>query len=143
MSPTPRPPYLVLREDKAFWVETRPHGETSVTLQAFQEGCFHEAYGYDAGGSLWPILTATLKGQPSPSARLFAWRRVPVQLGFGAPTPVGMPDIIARLAKVLRSDNEFCDYLPSPPIDILRRFEQALAPSDIIRMAHDYGEPAA
>lgn len=143
MSPTPRPPYLVLREGKAFWVETRPLGETTATLQAFEEGCFHEACCYDASGSLWPVLTATLKGQPSLSGRLFAWRRVPVQLGVGAPTHVGVRDIISRLANVLRSDNEFCEYLPSPPTDILRRFEEALTPSDIIRVARDYDKPAA
>jgi len=143
MSATPRPPYLVLRENKAFWVETRPHGETSVTLQALQEGCFREACGYDADGSLWPILMATLKGRPLLSARILAWRRVPVQLGFGPPSRVGVPDILSRLANVLRSDNEFCEHLSSPPIDILHRFEQALTPSDIIRVAHDYDEPAA
>ena len=137
MSATPPPPYLVLREGKAFWVETRPHGETSATLQAFEEGCFHDTCGYDAGGILWPVLAATLKGEPSLSARTFAWRRVTVQLVFGEPTPVGMPDIVSRLATVLRSDSEFCEHLSSSPVDILHRFEQALAPGEIIRVARD------
>ena len=143
MSLVPRPPYLVLRDGKAFWVEDRPHGEITATLQAFEEGCFHEAWCYDASGNLWPILTATLKVEPSLSARLLAWRRVPVQLGFGTPTPIGVQELVSRLANVLRSDNEFCEYLPSPPMEILRRFEQALTPSDIIRVARDYDKPAA
>jgi hypothetical protein len=143
MSLTPQPPYLVIREGKAFWVEERSLGETSATLQAFEEGCFHNAWCYDATGSLWPIVIATLKEPPSFLRRLLAWRRVPVQLQFGAPTHVDVPDIVARLAKVLRSDNEFCEYLPDPPTDILHRFAEAHTPSDIISVARDYDERAA
>ena len=143
MSPTPEPPYLVIREAKAFWVEGRRLGETSATLQAFEGGCFREAWCYDASGSLWPIVTAMLKAQPSFLERLLAWRRVRVQLEFGAPVHAGVQDIVSRLAKVLRSDNEFCEYLPAPPTAILHRFEEARTPSDIIRVARDYDERAA
>ena len=143
MSLTPQPPYLVIREGRAFWVEDRSLGETSATLQAFEEGCFHNAWCYDATGSLWPIVTAALKEPPSFLRRLFAWRRVPVQLQFGPPTRVDVPDVVARLAKVLRSDNEFCEHLPSPPTDILNRFGEAHTPGDIISVARDYGERAA
>jgi hypothetical protein len=143
MSATPQPPYLVIREGKSFWAEARPLGEISATLQAFEEGCFHDAWCYDATGSLWPIVTVTLKQERSLFDRLLPWKRVPVQLEFGAPTLIGVPDIVSRLAKVLESDNDFCEYLPRPAIDILHRFEEARTPSDIIRVARDYGERAA
>jgi len=139
MSPTPRPPYLLIREGKAFWVEGRPPIESSATLQALEEGCFHDAWCYDATGTLWRIVTATLKGQPSFLQRVLPWRRVPVALEVGMPTHVGVADIISRLARVLRSDNEFCEYLRASPMDILHRFEAARTPSDVIRVARDYG----
>ena len=105
MSQTPHPPYLVIREGKAFWVETRSLGEGSATLQALDEDCYRDAWCYDAGGSRWSILAATLKEQPSLWERLFAWRRVPIRLEFGAPRPVDLFDVVSCLAKVLRSEN--------------------------------------
>lgn len=133
-----QPPYLVIREGKAFWVEVHPPTDSSATLQALEEGCFHDAWCYDATGSLWPIVAASLKGQPSFLNRVLAWRRVPVALELGAPTHIGIPDVISRLAKVLRIDNEFCGYLRAAPLDIIRHFEAARTPSDIIRIARDY-----
>ena len=140
MALTPQPPYLVIREGKAFWVEASPPSESSATLQALEEGCFRGAWCYDATGSLWPIVTATVKAKPSLLQRLLRWRRVPVELQVGTPSHVAVPDIISRLAKVLRADNEFCEHFPVPATDVLRRFEAAHTPSDIIRIANDYNQ---
>jgi hypothetical protein len=87
-------------------------------------------------------LGAVLKRRPFFRERLLAWRRVQVQLEFGAPTPVTVADVVSCLAAVLWSDDGFCEYLPSSPTEILRRFEYARFPSDIIRIARDYDDPA-
>ncbi len=36
----PQPPYLCIREDKAFWAETRLVTDISATLQAVKRRCF-------------------------------------------------------------------------------------------------------
>jgi hypothetical protein len=140
MSLTLQPPYLLIREGKAFWVESRPPSESSATLQAFEEGCFNDAWCYDATGSLWPIMSARLKRHPSFLQRVLPWRRVSVELQVGTPAHVDMAQVISRLAKVLQIDNEFCEYLPVSPMDILRRFETARTPGDIIGIARDCDE---
>src|SRR5215510_4767200 len=109
MSSTPQPPYLLIREGKAFWVESRPPSNSLATLQAFKEGCFNDAWCYDATGSLWPIESATLK-------RVIPWRRVSVELQMGTPARVDVAEVVSRLGRVLRVDNEFCEDLPAPPI---------------------------
>ena len=80
MRVTPQPPYLVIREGKAFWVEARPLGEIFATVQAFEEGCFQEGWCYDGTGRLWPITTAAPKRERSFFERLLPWKRVPLQL---------------------------------------------------------------
>jgi hypothetical protein len=143
MSATPQPPYLLIREGKAFWVESRPPSESSATLQAFKEGCFNDACCYDATGSLWPIESATLKGQPSFLQRVLPWRRVSVELQVGTPARVDVAEVVSRLARELRVDNGFCEYLPASPMDILNRFKAAHTPRDIIGIAREYDERAA
>jgi hypothetical protein len=138
MSSTPQPPYLLIREGKAFWVESRPPRNSSATLQAFKEGCFNDAWCYDATGRLWPIDSATLKRQPSFLQRVLPWRRVSVELQMGTPARVDVAEVVSRLGRVLRVDNEFCEYLPAPPIDILNRFKAAHTPKDIIGIAREY-----
>jgi hypothetical protein len=141
VSATPRPPYLVIREGRAFWVEARTNGKSSASFQAFEEGCFLDASAYDDTGCVWPIVKATLERRPSMLERLFGLRFLPVQLEFGAPVPVEMPELLSRLANVLRSENEFCEFLPNAPADVLRRFEAARSPNEIIRIAREQEEP--
>jgi hypothetical protein len=143
MSLTPQPPYLLIRERKAFWIESRPPSESSATLQAFEEGCFNDAWCYDATGSLWPVVSAALKGQPSFLQRVLPWRRVSVELQVGIPAHVDVAEVISRLATVLRTNNAFCEDLPASPMAILSRFEAARTPSDIIGVARDCDGRAA
>jgi hypothetical protein len=142
LAPTPPPPYLVIREGKSFWVEARHFGESSATLQALEERCFHDAWCYDASGRMWPIVNAALKARPSFLQRLCPWRPVPVELQVGMPTSIAAADIVARLATVLRSSNAFCEGLSAPPTDILAGFASAQAPSEIIAIARDYVDEA-
>ena len=137
MSVTPLPPCLLIREGEGFWVEEGPPSEISVTLQALEEGCFRDAWCYDATGRLWPIVASRLKEQPSFLQRLLPWRQFPVEIQFGTPSHLSMSEVISRLARVLRSDNAFCDYFRASPVEILNRFEAARTPGDIIQVARD------
>jgi hypothetical protein len=92
---------------------------------------------------LWivPIYTAaaTFKRQPSFAERLFPWRRMPVQLAFGTPASIALPEIISRLAAVLRSDNESCDYSQAHREDILAGLRRLALPtiSSELHVTHD------
>jgi hypothetical protein len=135
MTTNPEPPFLVIREGKSFWVESRPLNECSATLQAFREGCFRDACCYDATGGVWPILSAQLKERPSLAQRLLPWRRVAVQLRIGARSEADLKALLSQLAVVLQSEGEFCESLAVPPNQILQRLETARTPSDAIRIA--------
>ena len=131
----PAAPYLMIREGKAFWVNALPVSETSATLQAFDEGCFREAWVYDVTGRLWPIASASLKSRPSLWQRLLMWRRVPVVLQLGPPTSVAIPEVVSRLARVISGDNEFLEK--SARTNALRRLEAAKTPTEILEIARD------
>ena len=131
----PKPPFLVIRERMSFWVETSAANEASATLQAFHEGCFRDASCYDATGGLWRIVGAALTKRPSFLQRMLPWRKVPVQLQLGPRTETTVAEVVSRLAHVLRTDNEFSEHLGASSAELLRRFQSARTPLDIIRIA--------
>jgi hypothetical protein len=138
----PQPPFIVVRKGLAFWVETRPVDNCSATLQAFREGCFRDAWCYDSTGGGWPILEATLKQPPSLSQRMLRWKRVAVELRLGSRVNTDPATLVSELATVLRSGNEFCESLPTPPGELLATIERAPGVADIIHIARTHGEPA-
>jgi hypothetical protein len=131
----PKPPYLVIRHAKSFWVES---DDPAATLKAFREGCFSEACCYDGTGGLWPIVEAELKQRPSILYRVLPWLRVPVELRLGPRKEVDVREIVSQLAVVLESDSEFCEYLGASPAEVLRCFERARVPAEVIRIAGEY-----
>jgi hypothetical protein len=110
----PQPPYLCIREDKAFWAETRLVTDISATLQAVKRRCFRNAFCYDASGKLWPVRNATMRDRPS-RIPLSPSRQYPVSLEVGPAHNEDVQEVISRLARILQSDNEFCEYLPIRP----------------------------
>jgi hypothetical protein len=135
MKNEPEPPYLVIRSGRAFWVEHRAPHDCSARLQAFREGCFREAYCYDASGTLWEVADARLKRRLSLFERLFQTRWVPVELHLGPGAPATLEDVVGRLADVLRGDSEFRDHLRESPEALLRRFEGVRNPHELILLA--------
>lgn len=135
---TPEPPFLIVRPGRSFWVQMSRADECSTTLQAFREGCFRDAWCYDATGGLWPIVEATLMETPSALQRLFAWRRVRVRLHLGPRAQVQPGEVVSRLAVVLLSDTSFTDSLAQEATQILRRFECARTPGEIIQIAREH-----
>ena len=131
----PEPPVLVVRTGQSFWIETRAANDCSATLQAFRDGCFRDARCYDSTGGGWPILEATLKQRPSLLHRLMPWRQVGVELHLGSRIDADPAGVISSLAAILRSGNEFCDSLRTPPHELLTRFQNARDLADIIQVA--------
>lgn len=133
-----KPPFLIVREGTSFWVETGSAEGCSATLQAVREGCFREAWCYDASGGVWPIVEATLKQRPTFAQRLLPWKRLAVDLRLGPRTETDVAIVVSHLARILRSDSGFCESLQAPAADVLRDFESARTPADLIRIARKY-----
>jgi hypothetical protein len=131
----PEPPFLVVRMGQSFWIETRAADDCSATLQAFREGCFRDAWCYDSTGSGWPILVAMLKRRPSFLPWLMPWKHVAVELQLGSRINADRAGVLASLATILRSGNDFCDSLRTPPHELLTRFQNARELADIIQVA--------
>jgi hypothetical protein len=52
---------------------------------------------------------------------------------------VSSAELVSRLAGVIRDDNEFCDgFADASAPDVLKRFEAACTPADIIQIALSY-----
>ena len=134
----PRPPFLVVRPGEAFWVETCQPDECSATLQAFRDGCFAGASCYDVTGGEWPIRDAILKRRPSLLDRALPWKRLPVILHLGPRVEVDLLTVISRIGDILRSSNEFCEHLRTPPSEMLKQFERARTPADVLEVARRY-----
>jgi hypothetical protein len=64
--------------------------------------------------------------------------RVAVTLHVGPRAEVDLPTEISRIADVLHSGNECCEYLRTPPSEILRQFERVRTPADVIEVARRY-----
>jgi len=135
----PSPPYLVIRTGLAFWVETRPTDDCSARLQAFEEGCYRDAFCFDATGGLWPILDARLKRRPSFMDRLFGISWIPVELMLGQRRDAAVSEIVSHLADVLQNP-EFTEYSRTPPDILLGRLQRTRSPEELIDAAR---EPAA
>lgn len=131
----PRPPLLVIRTGRAFWVETRPTETWSATLQALREGCYADAYCHDAAGGCWAIIDAAPARRPSLAERWLPWRQVPVIIGLGPRTDVAVEDVASRLAAVLTSGNAFAESLDDPPAPWLGRFASARTHAELIALA--------
>lgn len=130
-------PLLVIQEELAFWVQHQDPSISEATLQAFQEGCFRSAYCYDQDGGLWPIAEAVLRAPPTLLQRILPWRKVQVRLTLGHREAVELKDIVARLAAILKSDSEFCDFVEPSPEELLEQFEKAKTPQEIIQIAEE------
>lgn len=133
----PKPPFLIIRKGKSFWVENASLNNWTATLQAFREGCFLEASCYDAAGGMWPITKATLTQRPSLFQRLLPWRRVAVELHLGARVEVDIKHAVSQLEEVLRSDTEFIEFLAISSKVALSRFHDANTHQDVIDIAQD------
>ena len=136
----PTSPYLVIRRGIAFWLERDPPADCSARLQAFRAGCYRDAFCFDATGGLWPIQEARLQRPLSWLERIAVTRWVPIVLTLGPRRQASVQEIVSALAHVLRGESEFCELLPEPPDTLLRRFEIARSPQEIIRIAHDHAD---
>jgi hypothetical protein len=128
------PPFLVIRPGKAFWVETRPPQDATATLRAFADGCYSGTWWYDSTGGVWNVVEAELKKRPSLFDRGLQ-RPVAVELRFGPRAEGDLAEALARISEVLRSDNEFCDDLKTPAVEIWAQFESARTTADLIAVA--------
>ena len=135
----PGPPFLMVRAERAFWVQREPLERTSATLQAFREGFWEGARCYDRRGALWPVLGAELVRRPSVLQRVLPSLRVAVRLDVGPPQNPDLPIMVRQLASVLRSGNEFCDHLRIRPEELLSLFEHAQSAEEVIRLAERHG----
>jgi hypothetical protein len=134
---TPIPPLLFIRPKHAFWTESQWNASPSATLQAFREGCFEETRCLDAEGRGWPIVAATLTTPASLLDKLFPWRRLPVALTLGQPTPADLNESIEALCEILsHPDSDFPFELSAPPTTIQEQFKSARSVPELISMAN-------
>ncbi|HZM17183.1 MAG TPA: hypothetical protein VFE28_14370 [Candidatus Krumholzibacteria bacterium] len=138
MTNQPTSPYLVIRRGIAFWLESDAPADCSARLQAFREGCYRDAFCFDATGGLWPIDEARLKRPLSFLERIAVTRWVPIELTLGPRREANVQEVVSSLAQVLLGENEFCEHLPESPDTLLRRFEAARTPQEIVRIAHEH-----
>ena len=128
------PPFLVIRPGKAFWVETGWPQEATATLHAFADGCYSGTWWYDSRGGVWTVVEAKLKKRPSLLDRGLQ-RPVGVELRFGPRAEGDLAEALSRIGEVLRSDNEFCDELKTPAVQILAEFESSRNTADLVAIA--------
>jgi hypothetical protein len=133
-----QPPFLVVRPGTSFWVEAGAPDACVATRQAFQEGCYDAAWGYDAAGYEWPINGATLNAPLSWLQRVLPWSRVAVTLHLGTPTRTHIGAVISRMADILLSGNEFCEELPGAPLEVLNQIEKATSMAELIQIARRF-----
>jgi len=127
------PPFLVVRPGKAFWVETRPPQDATATLRAFADGCYSGTWWYDSSGGVWTVVEAKLRKRPSILDRGLQ-RPVAVELCFGPRADADLPEALARLSGIL-SDDEFCDSLKTPAVEVWAQFESARTTADLLAVA--------
>src|SRR5688572_28971653 len=128
------PSLLIIRSGKAFWVETRPPEDATATLYAFADGCYSGTWWYDSTGGIWTVVEAKLKKRPSLLDRGLH-RSVAVELRFGPRAEADLAEALTRIGEVLRSDNEFCDHLKTPAVQIWAQFESARTTADLVAVA--------
>jgi hypothetical protein len=128
------PPYLVVRPALSFWVESRPPTDCSATLQAFEDRCFSHAWCYDAAGRAWRVVEARLKRPPTLVERVLPWRRVPVELRVEPRAEGGFAEALALIREILESDNDFREFLETPPAELLACVSGARNTADLIAL---------
>jgi hypothetical protein len=128
------PPFLVIRPGQAFWVETHRPQDARATLRAFADGCYSGTWWYDSTGGVWTVAEARLKNRPSLFDRALQ-RFVGVDLVFGPRTDGDLAEALNRIGEVLGSDNEFCDELKMPPLEIRTLFERARTTAELVAAA--------
>lgn len=138
MTTQPVAPYLVIRRALAYWVEHRPPADCLARLQAFREGCFDDAWCFDATGRIWPIVNARVARRLRLWERISATHWVPIEIELGPHSKPPLPEVVSRLADVLLGPSEFCDHLTEPPEALLQRFEAAGTPEELIRVADEH-----
>lgn len=111
-------------------METRSPHDTTATPRAFADGCYSGTWWYDTTGGVWTVAEATLKQRPSLLER-WLQRPVAVQLRFGPRAEGDLTEALNRIREVMRSDNEFCDSLKTPPDQILTQLQSARSTADL------------
>ncbi len=129
------PPYLMIRKGVSFWVENRPLRDWTATPQAFDEGCFCNAYLYDTNGVLWQIVHAKFKQQPSFVNTLLPWRQLPVVIEISSSLKPAVLDVLAELVAILESVNSFSESFDGDPGEILQCLKRATTPTELIQYA--------
>ena len=142
MARDPSPPCLMIRDNQAFWIHRDDPRLALATRQAFEDGCFENAWCYDASGGLWPIVGAKEEQPPSRSGRVLPWQKLRVSLALGPRTESALSDIIARLARILRPDNEFVEFSRTSAAEIASRLRLARSPEEVIQIAIAFAERA-
>jgi hypothetical protein len=137
MRPDPRPPLLLVRERSSFGVEHAPVAAWSATPSAFADGCYRGCFCLDETGTAWRIEHARLAHAPTRLNRWLPWRRIPIEIALSAPAPMSVDQVVSHLVDVLRSENEFCEWLSSRVAlaDLERRFRVCTTPAEVIRLA--------
>lgn len=135
------PPYLVIREGVAFWVENRPLSEWSATPQAFNEGCFRNTFIYDTSGNLWHIVHSAFTKPPTFVNTIMRWRQLPVRIEIRPCEKPAVADILAMLTAILESGNSFCEDLNDlnhDPAQVLKSLGNVTTPMELIEQAGKY-----
>jgi hypothetical protein len=129
------PPYLLMREDVACWVETRPVYEWNVTPQSLSNGCFQDVWLYDANGDLWPIVDAKLGQRLTFVNRIMPWRQLPVNITFGTSLKAEVEDVLIKLSRIFELQNVFSENLDGDPKAMLESLRCARTPLELIQIA--------
>ena len=141
---TPAPPLLFIRPKLVFWTESEWNGTSSATLQAFREGCYERAQCLDATGRNWPIVAANLVAPVSLLDKLLPWRRLPVALTLGVPTPVVLRQVVEALCEILsHPESDFPFELAAPPATVQAKLRSAQSVPQLIAIAKECGNDAA
>lgn len=130
-----QPPYLVIREGLAFWVDDTPLSDWTATAQALAEGCFRDARIYDTNGDLWRIVDAGFRQRPSLLDAFLPWRQFPILIETSASPRPAIGDVLAELVAILESRSDFSETLEGDPAEILDRLRRAMTPAELIDCA--------
>jgi hypothetical protein len=84
---------------------------------------------------LWTVVEARLKKRPSLLDRGLQ-RPVAMELPFGPRAAGDLAEALTRIGEVLGSDNEFCDELKTPAVEVRAQFECARTTADPVAVAN-------
>jgi len=129
------PPCLVIRRGVSFWVEHRALCEWTATLQALNEGCFRDACIYDVRGDLLQVVDAQFAQRPSWVDSLLRYREMLVQFELRPMPKPAMTEVLAELAEILQSANEFVENVDADAGKALECLKWATTPTELIACA--------